>query len=341
MMLLKLVDMAQQRGDSLVVVSLVDGGEIATKIKAQGVLVINIRQFRQVVAVIRELRPDVFFGWMYHGNLVALFLKSFFGGAAKLHWNIRHSLDDLSNDKLLTRLTIILNRLLSPFCDSLIYNSQNSKDQHEASGFSSQGGKVIANGFDLARCESAIDKSRLTREQLGFSPDDKLVVLVARFHPIKNHELFFSTLAALNRQSIVYGLLVGAGVTIENEKIATMIPRGIEDRFRLMGERDDVLDIIAAADCLCLTSYGEAFPNVLGEAMACKVPCVSTDVGDARQILGDSGVVVGGFSAELMAEAITSILQMSVERKSDLAERGKERVARRYSIQEIAGQFFS
>jgi glycosyltransferase involved in cell wall biosynthesis len=93
---------------------------------------------------------------------------------------------------------------------------------------------------------------------------------------------------------------------------------------------------MSALDLLCLPSHSEAFPNVLGEAMACEVPCIATRVGDVPQLLGDTGWVV---SVKNLATALRSALTMS---QADLAGRGRQarrRIAECYGIDNMVRSF--
>jgi glycosyltransferase involved in cell wall biosynthesis len=89
---------------------------------------------------------------------------------------------------------------------------------------------------------------------------------------------------------------------------------GLEAVTRLVGLRHDVPRLMAALDVLASSSsYGEAFPNVLGEAMASGVPCAVTDVGDSAHIVGDTGIVVGAADMQGLSLAIESLLARSTD----------------------------
>jgi glycosyltransferase involved in cell wall biosynthesis len=87
------------------------------------------------------------------------------------------------------------------------------------------------------------------------------------------------------------------------------------------------------------SSYGEAFPNVLGEAMACGVPCAVTDVGDSRYIVGDTGRVITSGDMTGMAQALVDILQLPAAERLALGEAARTRVAIHFEIGHITRQY--
>ena len=94
------------------------------------------------------------------------------------------------------------------------------------------------------------------------------------------------------------------------------------------------LDVLASS-----SSYGEAFPNVLGEAMASGVPCAVTDVGDSAYIVGDTGRVVSSGDMEGLAHAIGSLLEMPAEALRILGARARARVAEHFEIGKIVRRY--
>jgi glycosyltransferase involved in cell wall biosynthesis len=88
-----------------------------------------------------------------------------------------------------------------------------------------------------------------------------------------------------------------------------------------------------ALDLACLSSTcGEGFPNVLGEAMACGVPCAATDVGDAALVLGAAGELARPGDAAALAEALARLLERLEREGAGLAAACRERVVREFSL---------
>jgi glycosyltransferase involved in cell wall biosynthesis len=102
------------------------------------------------------------------------------------------------------------------------------------------------------------------------------------------------------------------------------------------GPRADLPAVHNALDLLVSSSaFGEGFSNALGEAMACGVPCVATDVGDAREILGDGGIVVPPRAPEALAAGMIVLLdRLSFERAS-LSAGVRRRISENFSVETL------
>src|SRR6185503_9929721 len=130
-----------------------------------------------------------------------------------------------------------------------------------------------------------------------------LIGLVGRFDPQKDHRNFIAAAAILHRSCPdVHFLLCGDNVTWENAKLRGWIEEtGLRKQYRLVGRRQDMARLTAALDIgTSSSSYGEGFPNVIGEAMSCGVPCVVTDIGDSALIVGQTGRVVPAQNPEAL-----------------------------------------
>lgn len=168
------------------------------------------------------------------------------------------------------------------------------------------------------------------------------VGLMARFDPMKDHAAFFSAAAMIEkRRPDVHFVLCGEGVTRANAGVAALLNRMPNPySFHLLGRRKDIPMIAAGLDLLVLTSrYGESFPNVIGEAMACGVPCVVTDVGDTALIVGETGLVVPPGDPSAMADAVLEFLDSPPEMQQAMGLAARKRIKAEYSLKKIAQEY--
>jgi glycosyltransferase involved in cell wall biosynthesis len=274
---------------------------------------------------------------MYHGNLAASLTRVLASQKPAVVWNIRQSLYDILNEKRLTQYVIRGNKRLSTRIKTIIYNSQLAKEQHEAFGFAKCSGIVIPNGFDLNELSERIDTRSKVRSSFGIDTGDLVVGHVARLHPMKDHENFLhSAVSVAKRFSHVKFILIGRDVQISSPILTGIVPPELGSRFHFLGERSDVYDIMQAMDILCSSSVsGEGFPNVLGEAMAIGVPCVTTDVGDSRLIVGDTGIVVRPSDTNALADALNEMIALSYDERRSLGSKARKRIGEYYSLKSV------
>jgi glycosyltransferase involved in cell wall biosynthesis len=290
-------------------------------------------------ALVREFQPNVIQGWMYHGNVVAR-LAGCFARDAAVVWSVRHSLHSLEAERWFMRALIRLSVPLSRGVAACIYPSVKACEQHLALGFRSDNAVLIPNGFDLARFRPMSYEERSgARNAIGVGEGDFLIAHVARFHPMKDHLGFLRAISqVVRRKSNVRVAMAGLGVSESNSALSSIIDElGLRNHVFLLGELRDVGPLLGSADCLCVSSaWGEAFPNVIGEAMATGTPCVVTDVGDSAAIVGDCGFAVPPSDINALAAALERLEQMSPNERHLLGCRARDRVTASFSIEKIA-----
>lgn len=334
-----------------VVVSLRDAGRYGPSLRQLGITVhaLHVKSmfhgpvgFYRLQQIARRFEPDLIQGWMYHGNLAAWLACRLAPERPALAWNVRQSLYDLRGEKRLTRVVIRANRDLSRAPAALLYNSVLSRAQHERFGFHAARARVIPNGFDLARWRpAAADERTQVREGLGIPVGVPVIGHFARLHPMKDHPRFLRVAVRLaKRYPEIHTLLAGTGVTADQPSWRGLVPVELKNRFHFLGERDDVSDLLRSIDMLCLSSaWGEAFPNVLGEAMASGVPCVATDVGDSAAILGDTGLAVAPRDDVALHEGLREMLDLGAEARQARGRAARARVQARYSMDAVVEQY--
>lgn len=285
--------------------------------------------------IIQSFQPDIVQGWMYHGNLAASLAARLSNHSPRVVWNIRHSLYDLNEEKIATQRTIRIGRWLSGTPSTIIYNSEISREQHERFGFSRSRSVLIPNGF--ASALGSVDKRKraAVRASLGIGDERIVIGHVARCHPMKDHRGFLVAAAEVAKVvPNVCFVMAGREVDTRMRPMLHLMPEELRSRFYLLGERSDVPSLMGSFDVFCTSSaWGEAFPNVIGEAMMSGLPCVVTDVGDSARIVGDTGFVVPPSNAVQLTNALIQVLSLSIKQRQDLGHAARRRVLQCYSIE--------
>lgn len=332
------------------VISLMDVGILGPQIQELGIKVDTLMMSRGVPSVssiihlkklINKYQPDLIQGWMYHGNIAAAISRKISVIEPVMIWNIRHSLYGLSHEKFIMRQVIRAGRLLSNTPDTIIYNSQKSREQHEDFGYSSKNGKVIPNGIDINEFCFSIDNRRKIRSELHLPDNDLVIGHIARYHPMKGHKLYLqASVEIAKRHPDIQFVLVGKDVASGNTMLEKIIPNYFRNRFHLLGERRDIPDLMSAMDIFCTSSeWGEGFPNVIGEAMATNLTCLVTDVGDSSIIIGDTGMVVLPGDVEAFVNKLELLLSKSKEERRLLGENARKRIETKYALESIVDQY--
>ena len=257
-------------------------------------------------------------------------------------WNIRHSIHDLSHERPLTRALVRSGAALSRLPRAIIYNSRVSAAQHERLGYAGDKTVVIPNGFDCEQfkpCTAA--RGELCRE-LGIHPGWTIVGMIAREHPMKDPVNLIRAIALVRDAAPdIHLVMVGEGLAVGNRMLTEAIGvAGIGDRVSLLGARQDVPRLVPGFDIQVLPSaWGEGFPNVLGEAMACGVPCVATDIGDCAWIVGDAGLIVLPRDPAALAGALRQLVELGAEGRHRLGAAGRRRAVQHFSVQQMVGEY--
>lgn len=351
MMLYNLLSGMHGNGFETEVISLVEAGPAGPKIASLDIPVWSLGMRRGVpnpVAVLRlarylrRNRPDVIQTWMYHANVVGGIAATLAGGVPVV-WAIHHTSFEPEGNKRSTIWTAQIGGVFSHWLPrQIVIVSEKARQLHEELGYADHKMVVIPNGFDLRKSRPDPVARLSVRHELGIPEEARLIGMVGRFHPQKDHHTFVQA-AALVHANLpdVHFLLCGYRLTWDNSELSRWIDEsGLRQHFHLLGRRDDVPRLHAALDLATLSAaYGEAFPLVVGEAMACGVPCVVTDVGDSAMIVGDTGRVVPIRDPQALAVAWRELLAMEPEARIELGQRARQRIEENFSLPAIVAQY--
>lgn len=336
-----LVDMATASAgqwDRTVVISLQDGnfanvsrlmaGHVEVHFWKVAGLFSAIGALRKTVRLVRQLKPQVIQGWMYHGCALATLAVILSGRrrATKLVWAVRCSDMDTTFYNHQLRRVISLCAWLSRHPDAITYNAQAGEDVHRRLGFQTGRAIVVANGVRLDEFRPNKEARNQLRRSLGLDENVVVIGLIARVDPMKDHGNFYDAFRLVRGG---HALLVGQGT------------QDLPDHIHVhrLGLRNDVNDVLAACDIAVSSSaFGEGFSNAVAEGMAAGCAIVATDVGGARELIGDAGIIVPPREPLALAAALQSLIDDRARMRA-LGAAARERVSELYPSSKMIEQF--
>lgn len=322
-----------------VVVNLSASGVLEERFQAKGITVHHcdlkhrpLAGFRLLGRVIREFRPDLINSWMYHANLVASVARRWGGSSAPLVWSVRHSLQSFQNEKWSLRQIIRAGGYGSWHPDAVTFNAFSGRDSHLPFGYGRHPTQVIVNGVDLHHFARSVADRQLFREQLGFSEDVMLVGYVGRFHALKDLPTLIACFSAIHRRlPRTRFVLAGPGLVNGNSVLDGLLGNAnLSALVRCLGPREDVTAVYSGLDLLILSSLAEGTANVLLEAMACEVPCVTTDAGDCARLVADARFVAPRSDSAALADRAIAVLELDLHTRDELGVMLRRRMLEQY-----------
>lgn len=317
------------RGHSVRLAVFYAGGELEKDLYP-AVTLVNLHKSRRwdifsfgmrFMKAVKQASPDVLYAFLGTANLISLLAKPFVS-STPIVWGVRASNMDLTNYGRLHHLHFKAECLLARFADAFIANSHAGAGYYCENGFPTHKTHVIANGIDT-------DKYR--PQHLETEDGEAFTVgMAARVDPMKDHMTFLKAAAiATEKQPDLRFICIGRDVEQLTGAAAEL---GIADNVNLPGEKRDMAAVFNSLDLACLSSaFGEGFPNVLGEAMACGIPCIATDVGDCAHVVGDTGIIVPPRSPEALADAMLD-MRTRILSEPDLSQKCRKRITTHFSL---------
>lgn len=303
------------RGEKVVVGLFYTGGVLDAELEARGIPIVDLGKsgrwdvpgfLKRVRGAIAEARPSVVYSFLGTANIVAAAVRPF-APRFRMVWSIRASDMDPARYDWVFRLNYALECALSRRADLIISNSHAGRDHAAMHGFPRDRIEVVPNGIDTGRFRPDPALRAAKRAEWGLAEGETAIGVLARIDPMKDHPLFLraAAIAAPRRPDLRF-LCIGEGdpaYLAELRQLAEAL--GLTERVLWTGRSTDPVAALNALDISCSSSaFGEGFSNAVGEAMACALPCVVTDVGDSARLVGDTGRVVKPRDAEALAAAL-------------------------------------
>lgn len=337
------------------VISLSSEGKYGALLREKGIQVhwlnmplgrLRLAALVELYRLLRDIKPDVVQTWMYHADLVGGVIARM-ARIKYVSWGIHNSSLKVGKSRWSTIVVAYTNAFLSRFIPTtIICCADQAKIVHQQIGFTADKFAVIPNGYNINLFKPDPEAGQKLRIELGIDENIPLFGLVGRFDPQKDHFNLIQALALVKQQGKSFRcVLVGRGLDANNNQVMTWLKQcDLLEEVLLLGQRNDIPVVMNAIDMHILSSaYGEAFPNVICEAMACGTPCITTDVGDAAFIVGDTGWVASPSNPNMLAEVIQSAL-VAFSDKDGWKLRcvaARNRIVEHFSLEKMAAAYQS
>ncbi|MDP3706325.1 MAG: glycosyltransferase [Legionellaceae bacterium] len=284
----------------------------------------------RLLCLMKQIKPDIVQTWLYHADLIGG-VGAKLCGVKHIIWGIRCEGVNLKRSTRWIKKTCALLSWIIP--DVILTNSKIAAKNHIKAGYNSKKIAIIYNGFDSV----TFRRNPLHRKEDG----SKIVIgTLARFHPDKNYPNLIQAIQMICSQcDHVYFVLCGQGCHPDNSELnALLTPLIDQDRIILINGVENTASYLNSLDLFVLPSKTEGFPNSLAEAMLCELPCVATDVGEVRDMLGDTGLVVPNNDPNSLAAACLSMLSKSPDERQQLGALARQRIEQHYSTMNNTNQ---
>jgi glycosyltransferase involved in cell wall biosynthesis len=339
--LTQLARWTRERGHLVEVASLKGTGELGQQLRSEGMRVhaLNLHQpghLGRALTLLRRLfhrsKPDLVQTWMHHADVIGgLMVRAV--SAVPIVWSLRSS--DLWQIKLppLTRHLIDVGSGLSHTLPRrIIACSHSARDAHVQKGYAAEKITIIPNAVDGARFALDSKAGWAQRRKWGIPSDAVVLGWAGRADAVKAPDRFVRVLEPLfARRPNLHAVMCGPGIERHSALLGPTAEHWLrQGRLHVVGAQSDMPAFYAALDGLVGTSHSEAFPNVLVEALACQVPCISTQVGDAQALMGPGGLSAPRDNEGELAALVGTLVHMKPEARQQMGQAGRKHVLQEF-----------
>jgi len=275
--------------------------------------------------LMKKVRPDVLHTYLLHANVLGRIVGRLVG--------IPVIIGSERTIGQAGRWGRLATKLSNPLTDAVEVNSELGAKTIEVDlGVPSRKIEVVRSGVDLHKFGHSTKRSIL-RSELGLKEGQHLVLYIGRLRPVKGIEYGLRAFAAAqSQQHSMHMVLAGEGEQLDYLKnIANEL--NVSEHVSFLGVRNDLPDLLAAADSVLMPSLTEGFPRTAIEAMAAGKPIIATNVGGTSEAIinGETGILVPAKNIEVMSSTLLRLVN-DENLQFKLGEAGRQRSENNYSV---------
>ena len=280
-------------------------------------------------AIIRDFSPDVVHSHMVHANIFARLLR--------LCTPMKRLISTAHNVNEGGILRIFAYRITDWIPDISTNVSEEAVEAFIRKGATKKGRMIaVYNGVDTEKFAFSDEARTRIRSQFQI-PDNAIMLLAAgRLHEQKDYPNLLAAFSrVLQKRTDCFLYIAGEG-PLEGKLKRLSIDLGVASNVSFLGVRNDIPDLMSAADIFVLASTYEGFSLVMAEAMSCEMPVVATDCGGVAEVVGDCGYLVPVGNAPALAQKIEEAIALDEGAKRTLGKKARERIVTKYSLESAA-----
>ena len=337
----------KSNGHDIAVLTMYSGGIFESDLRGVGIEIFSlekksrwdlVRPIFRMSQLVRQLKPDVLHSYMTDVNVLSV-VCGFLGSKSILVWGVRNAGLDRKMYGLVERILFWLEIRFSSIPSLINANSEAGRMLSIREGFGPKNFEVVKNGIDTSRFFRDGDFRSRGRDQWGLSGAVKVLGVIGRIDPQKDHQNFIAAIALLpeSEKKRIKVLCVGHDTEEEIVDLRLLCAQlGVTEIFLWAPRNKNVVEVLNVIDVLVSSSVAEGFSNVVVEALAVGIPCVVTDVGDSREIVSTFGVVVPPKNPQALSHAITEVLNNAAFFSDEFRRAARSHVADQFSIAQLS-----
>ena len=343
----RLADGMIRRGKKVAVVSLRGEGPLSKQIADSGAELYSLKMSAGIPSpmgvwrlrkAIKSFRPDAVHSHIVHANLLSRVTRII----AKMPVLVTtaHSVNEGH------RILELGYRYTDRFADLTTNVSKAAVDRYVKIGAAPVDRiQFVANGLDIGKFSSDPADRGAIRAELGIADDQFLWLAVGRLQEAKDYPNMIRAFGKTLKNPVAANsslMIAGEGL-LEGELKAFTESVGLKDRIRFLGRRNDIPALMNAADAYLMSSAWEGMPMVLQEALACRLPVVSTDVGGNAEVAPDGlcSFLCESKNDDALCAAMLKMLSLPAATRNAMGAAGREHVVARYNIERVLDQWLA